>query len=188
LLETAELRLLGAHNAENALAASAIALELGLGREAVREGLRSFPGIPHRLEEVAVVGDVVYVNDSKATNVAAATTALRAFGGGVHAILGGRGKGESFAPLAAPVAQRCRACYLIGEAAPALEAALARAREAGVELRRCGGLDQAVAAAAGAAQPGEVVLLSPACTSYDAFRDFEERGDRFRELVEARRP
>jgi UDP-N-acetylmuramoylalanine--D-glutamate ligase len=183
LLETSELPLLGAHNAENALAATAVSLELGLDREPVRDGLRSFPGVPHRLEQVAEIGGVRYVNDSKATNVAAATMALRAFAGGIHAILGGRGKGESFAPLAAPVADRCRAGYLIGEAAAEIEAALAPARSAGVELRRCRNLDEAVAAAAGAARRGEVVLLAPACTSYDAFRDFEERGERFRELV-----
>ena len=183
LLEASELRLLGAHNAENALAASAVALELGLERDAVVEGLRSFPGVPHRLERVAELDDVLYVNDSKATNVAAATTGLRAFARGVHAILGGRGKGESFAPLAEPVAERCRACYLIGEAAVEIEAALAPAREAGIDLRRCHDLADAVRSAARTARPGDVVLLSPACTSFDAFRDFEERGERFRELV-----
>ena len=186
LVEASELRLLGAHNAENAVAAAAVALELGVPPEAVRVGLRTFEGVPHRLEPVAEIAGVRYVNDSKATNVAAAIRALHAFpAGGVHAIFGGRAKGEAFAPLAAPVAERCRACYLIGEAAAEIDAALAPAREAGVVLRRCGDLDSAVAAAADAARPEDVVLLAPACTSFDAFRDFEERGERFRELVMA---
>ncbi len=184
LLDASELRLLGSHNAENAVAAAAASVELGLPRDAVREGLRSFRGVPHRLEPVAEIGGVLYVNDSKATNVAAAIRALRAFPeGAVHAILGGRGKGESFEPLAGPVAERCRACYLIGEAAAEIEAALSAARDSGIELRRCEDLEHAIAAAAGAARAGEVVLLAPACTGFDAFRDFEERGERFRELV-----
>jgi UDP-N-acetylmuramoylalanine--D-glutamate ligase len=165
------------------MAAAAAALAMGLTREAVREGLRSFPGVPHRLEQVAEIGGVSFVNDSKATNVGAATVGLRAFEGGVHAILGGSPKGEDFGPLAAPVAERCRAVYLIGEAAGEIEAALAPAAEADVELNRSGTLEAAVEAAAAAAQPGEVVLLSPACASFDAFRDFEQRGERFREIV-----
>jgi UDP-N-acetylmuramoylalanine--D-glutamate ligase len=184
LIEVAELSLRGEHNVENAMAAAAAALSMGLDREAVREGLRSFPGVPHRLEVVAQAGGVLYVNDSKATNVGAATVALRSFDGGIHVILGGRAKGEDFGPLAQPVAERCRAAYLIGEAAGDLEHALQPAADAGVELVRSGDLDSAVHAAAGAARPGEVVLLSPACASFDAFRDFEERGDAFRRIVE----
>jgi UDP-N-acetylmuramoylalanine--D-glutamate ligase len=183
LLRVSELNVPGEHNVENAMAAAAAALAMGLSREAVREGLRSFPGVPHRLEQVAEIGGVSFVNDSKATNVGAATVGLRAFEGGVHAILGGSPKGEDFGPLAAPVAERCRAVYLIGEAAGAIEAALAPAAEAGVELNRSGTLEAAVREAAAAARPGEVVLLSPACASFDAFRDFEQRGERFREIV-----
>jgi UDP-N-acetylmuramoylalanine--D-glutamate ligase len=183
LLRVSELQVPGDHNVENAMAAAAAALAMGLTREAVREGLRSFPGVPHRLEQVAEIGGVSFVNDSKATNVGAATVGLRAFEGGVHAILGGSPKGEDFGPLAVPVAERCRAVYLIGEAAGEIEAALAPAAEADVELNRSGTLEAAVEAAAAAAQPGEVVLLSPACASFDAFRDFEQRGERFREIV-----
>jgi UDP-N-acetylmuramoylalanine--D-glutamate ligase len=183
LLATAELPLLGAHNALNAAAAAAAGLELGLDRDAVRDGLRTFPGVRHRLERVAEVGGVLYVNDSKATNVAAAATALASFAGGVHAILGGSSKGESFVPLASPVAERCVACYLIGDTAAEIEAALEPARGAGVALRHCDGLEAAVEAAAEAAGPGEVVLLAPACASFDAFADFAARGNRFRELV-----
>jgi UDP-N-acetylmuramoylalanine--D-glutamate ligase len=184
LLAADELALLGEHNVDNAMAAAAAALSMGIAPAAVRDGLRSFAGVPHRLERVAEREGVLYVNDSKATNVAAARTALEAFPGGVHAILGGRPKGESFQPLAGPVAERCRACYLIGEAAGQLERELAGGA---VELRDGGDLDAAVELAAAGARPGEVVLLAPACASFDAYRDFEQRGDHFRALVEGLR-
>jgi UDP-N-acetylmuramoylalanine--D-glutamate ligase len=183
LLRTRELRLIGEHNADNAMAVAAAALAMGIDSEAVRGGLRTFGGIPHRLELVAEIGGVAYVNDSKATNVAAAAAAVRSFRSGVRAILGGSMKGGDFGGLAQPVSERCVACYLIGDAAPALERALAPARDAGVKLCRCGGLAEAVRAAATDARPGEVVLLSPACASFDAYRDFEERGDHFRSLT-----
>lgn len=170
----------GAHNERNARFAAAIALAMGLPAGAVREGIASFPGVPHRLERVAEVGGVEFVNDSKATNVAAAAAALRAFAGGVHAIMGGSLKGGGFDELAAPVADRCRAVYLTGPATEPLAAALAGT---GVELVRCAGLADAVERAAAAARPGEVVLLAPACASFDAYRDYEERGDHFRALV-----
>jgi UDP-N-acetylmuramoylalanine--D-glutamate ligase len=157
---------------------------MGLDRDAVREGLRTFAGVPHRLEQVAEIGGVRFVNDSKATNVAAATVGLSAFDGGVHAILGGSEKGEPFAPLLEPIRERCTACYLIGACADRLAIELASAVEAGVELHRCDDLQDAVHRAAAAARPGEVVLLSPACASFDAFDNFEQRGERFREIVE----
>jgi len=183
LVETSDLALLGAHNQENAMAAAAAALAMGVARDAVREGLRTFPGVPHRLERVREVRGVVYVNDSKATNVAAARAALTSFSGGVHAILGGSPKGEGFDGLVPAVAERCTACYLIGETAPRLERELGTAWEAGVEHRSFPGLAEAVAAAAHVAEPGEVVLLAPACASFDAYRDFEERGEHFRSLI-----
>ncbi|MGE5856907.1 MAG: UDP-N-acetylmuramoyl-L-alanine--D-glutamate ligase [Solirubrobacterales bacterium] len=185
LFQVEELQLLGAHNVENAMAAAAAALASGLPRDAVAEGLRSFTGVRHRLERVRELHGVLYVNDSKATNVASALAGLRAFEGGVRLIAGGRPKGESFRPLAAAVGDRCAACYLIGEAAERLAAELGSAAAAGVEITECGSLERAVEAAAGDAKPGEVVLLSPACASFDAFKDFEQRGERFRELVEA---
>jgi UDP-N-acetylmuramoylalanine--D-glutamate ligase len=175
--------LIGSHNARNARAAAAVALAMGIDREALAEGLRSFPGLPHRLERVAAVGGVAYVNDSKATNVAAAAAALHSFDGGVRAILGGSPKGGGFAELAGAVAERCAAAYLIGPAADAIERDLAPAWEAGVERRHCDDLADAVRAAAADAVPGDVVLLSPACASFDAYRDYEERGEHFRELV-----
>jgi UDP-N-acetylmuramoylalanine--D-glutamate ligase len=181
LMEVAELSLPGPHNAENAMAAAAVATAMGIERGAIREALRTFPGVPHRLERVAEVNGVLYVNDSKATNVAAAVAALRSFEGGVRAILGGSLKGGRFEGLADAVTERCVACYLIGEAADALASDLAGSR---VELRRSGDLETAVADAARDAISGEVVLLAPACASFDAYRDYEERGEHFRALVE----
>jgi UDP-N-acetylmuramoylalanine--D-glutamate ligase len=176
-LPAGEMRLRGAHNLENAMAASAAATAAGVPQEAVAAALRSFPGVPHRLEEVGSVGGVLYVNDSKATNVSSAVRGIEAFDGGVHVILGGSLKGGGFEGLRDAVASRCVAAYLIGEAAERLEQDLAGT----VPLHRSGDLATAVRDAA--AQPGEVVLLSPACASFDQFRDYEERGDTFRALV-----
>ena len=162
------------------MAAAAVCLARGLPADAVRNGLATFVGVAHRLEEVANVGGVLYVNDSKATNVASAVVALESFPAGVHMILGGRGKHGNYGPLADVVAARAGAVYLIGEAAAEIGEALAGT---GVPLRDCGDLAAAVAAARAAARPGEVVLLSPACASYDQYRSFEERGDHFRALV-----
>ena len=177
----------GAHNAENAAAAAVAAEAMGIAGGAIAEGLRSFPGLPHRLELVAEIDGVAYVNDSKATNVAAAAAAVRSFDRPVRAILGGSLKGERFGELAAPVAERCVACYLIGEAAPAIESDLEQAWQRGVAHRSFAGLEDAVAAAAADAVAGDVVLLAPACASFDAYRDYEQRGEHFRALVEALR-
>ncbi len=187
LLMVEELGLFGEHNVANAMAAAAAALSMGLDREAVREGLRSFAGVPHRLEPVAEIGGVRFVNDSKATNVASATVGIRAFASGVRPILGGSEKGEPFAPLLDPLRERCVACYLTGATAPRLAEELAPVVAAGVELHRCEDLEDAVRRAAAAAAPGEVVLLSPACASFDAFENFERRGERFRAIVEGLR-
>jgi UDP-N-acetylmuramoylalanine--D-glutamate ligase len=184
LLQVGELGLFGEHNVANAMAAAAAALAMGIDREAVREGLRTFAGVPHRLEEVREIGGVRFVNDSKATNVASATVGLRAFDGGVHAILGGSEKGEDFGALLEPVREACAAVYVTGATADRLAAALSPAVEAGLELHRCDDLEDAVRRAAAAARPGEVVLLSPACASFDAFENYEARGRRFREIVE----
>ena len=184
LIEARELKLLGAHNVANAMAAAAAALAMGLDRGAVADGLRSFEGVPHRLEQVGEHGGVRYVNDSKATNVASALAGLTSFEGGVHLILGGSLKGETFERLADPIAARAPAVYLIGEAADQLTEDLVAATRAGVEIHAAGTLERAFALASARAQPGEVVLLSPACASFDDFTDYEQRGDRFRELVE----
>jgi UDP-N-acetylmuramoylalanine--D-glutamate ligase len=175
-----EIRLRGTHNLENAMAAAAVTLARGVEPAAVRAALARFAGVEHRLEEVGRFGGVLYVDDSKATNVASAVVGIRSFAGGVHAILGGRGKQEDYAPLAAALAERGRAAYVIGEEADRLAAALV---PAGVPVRDCGDLERAVAAARAAAAPGDVVLLSPACASYDQYRSFNERGDHFKTLV-----
>jgi UDP-N-acetylmuramoylalanine--D-glutamate ligase len=148
----------------------------------VASGLASFPGVPHRLERVATVDGVPYINDSKATNVPSTLMALRAFGGGIHLIAGGTGKEQDFRPLAAAVDERCRAVYLIGAAADEIAATL---EDVDVPVQLAGDLSCAVALARGSARPGDTVLLSPACASFDQYRDFEERGDHFRSLVEA---
>jgi len=181
LIEREALALAGEHNLRNAMAVAAAALAAGVPRDTVARGLASFAGVAHRLEPVAEIGGVAWVNDSKATNVGAALAALASFDDRVHAIFGGSLKAERFGDLAPAVADHCAACYLIGEAAEQLAEDLA---PAGVPLRHSGTLEAAVAAAAAAARPGEIVLLAPACASFDAFADYEERGRRFRELVE----
>jgi len=182
LLRAEEIHMRGRHNVENAMAAAAVCLARGIEEDAVRAGLRSFAGVPHRMEEIAHRDGVLYVNDSKATNVSSSLVALDAFPAGVvHLILGGQAKGQDFSALRAPVEKGCRAVYLIGEDAPALSAAL---KGVGVPVHECGELEQAVARAREAVRRGDVVLLSPACASYDQFADFEARGERFRELVQ----
>jgi UDP-N-acetylmuramoylalanine--D-glutamate ligase len=174
-----EIRLRGEHNLENAMGAAAAAIESGVPAEPVAGALRTFAGVPHRLEEVGTVNGVLYVNDSKATNVASAARGIGAFDGGVHAILGGSLKGGGFTGLRDVLASRAVAAYLIGEAAERLAADL----EGTVPLRRSDDLPTAVGEASAAARPGEVVLLSPACASFDQFRDYEERGEAFRSLI-----
>jgi UDP-N-acetylmuramoylalanine--D-glutamate ligase len=172
----AEPLIRGAHNRENAAAATAAARALGVPDKQIATALETFPGVPHRLEPVAEVDGVRYVNDSKATNVAAALRALAAYAGEpVHLILGGSRKGEDFAPLAAAIGPNVRSVHLIGETADELAAAIPHAHDDG---------DLATALAHIDARPGDVVLLSPACASYDQFRDFEQRGEEFRRLVQ----
>jgi UDP-N-acetylmuramoylalanine--D-glutamate ligase len=181
LLPVEELSLRGAHNLQNAMAAAAVCLARGVDPDAVCAGLRTFPGVAHRLEEVARRGGVIFVNDSKATNLASTLVALQAYAGsGVHLILGGQGKGQDFTPLRDAVEFGARAVYLIGEDAPLIAQAL---DGAGVPVRRCGDLERALEVAKEYAAPGDVVLLSPGCASFDQFADFEARGERFRELV-----
>jgi UDP-N-acetylmuramoylalanine--D-glutamate ligase len=212
LIETAEIRIVGAHNVANAMAAAAVCLERGVEPEAVRAGLRSFAGVKHRLEQVALKGGVAYVNDSKATNVASAIVALQALAdrGPIHLIAGGQGKGQDFSALMEPVASSCAGVYLIGQDARIIAQALegvgvpvleCQTLEAALE-RAGAGARQAVAAArwvsaarwgphaaaeAGpgvqAGEPEQIVLLAPGCASFDQFADFEARGERFRELV-----
>jgi UDP-N-acetylmuramoylalanine--D-glutamate ligase len=176
----AEPRIPGAHNRENAAAAVAAARAAGGDAHAIAAALETFPGVEHRLELFAEANGVRYVNDSKATNTAAARRAVSAYDASLHVIVGGRGKGESYSELALELKERAKRVYLIGEAANEIGIAL---ELAGVDHQRNGDLESAVKAAAAAAQPGDVVLLAPACASYDQFRDFEERGEAFKRLV-----
>ena len=172
-----EPSLRGIHNRENAAAATAAARAAGATEEQIERGLREFKGVAHRLELVGERDRVRYVNDSKATNVAATLRALAAYDDEpVRLILGGSRKGEDLAPLAAALGPNVRAVYVIGQTADELARAIP-------DTIRSGDLATAVDRAAAAAQPGEVVLLSPACASYDQFRDFEERGEEFKRLV-----
>ena len=172
----------GAHNRENAAAATAAARAAGIDDAAIASALRTFAGVEHRLELVAEIGGVRYVNDSKATNTAAARRALGAFDAPLHLILGGRAKGESWGELAQAVAAaNVVTAYLIGEAAEPLSVDLGYENVPFLISVR---LERAVAEARSVTKPGDVVLLSPACASYDQFRDYEHRGEEFRRLVQ----
>ncbi len=171
----------GRHNRENAAAATAAARAAGVSDDAIAEALRTFPGVPHRLELVRELRGVLWVNDSKATNTAAARRGVAAYAAPLRLILGGSLKGEDFAPFARELPESVSSIYLIGEAADELAVALDAAGRAYV---RAGDLPTAVALAAADAESGDVVLLSPACASYDRFANFEERGDTFRRLVQ----
>jgi UDP-N-acetylmuramoylalanine--D-glutamate ligase len=178
----AEPLIAGAHNRENAAAATAAARAAGVDDARIADALRTFPGVEHRLELVAEIGGVRYVNDSKATNSAAARRALVAYDAPLHVILGGRPKGESWADFAREVAEaNVVTAYLIGEAAEPLSVDLGYEN---VPFLLSVTLERAVAEAASVARSGEVVLLSPACASYDQFRDYEHRGEEFRRLVQ----
>ena len=169
----------GPHNRENAAAAIEICDILGLSGSQIREGLRTYPGLPHRMERVAEISGVAYINDSKGTNTAASAPALAAFDS-IHWILGGLAKEPGLGECEAELGH-VKAAYTIGKAGPDFAALL----EGRVPVEQCETLDRAVTFAAAKAEVGDTVLLSPACASFDQYRDFEARGDHFRELVEA---
>jgi UDP-N-acetylmuramoylalanine--D-glutamate ligase len=172
----AEPLIRGLHNRENAAAATAAARAAGISDEQIAQALRTFRGVPHRLELVRELNGVRYVNDSKATNVAAALRAIAAYEEEpVHLILGGSSKGEDFTPLAEALGPNIRSVHVIGETATELAAAIPAAQRDG---------DLATAVQEIQPDSGDVVLLSPACASYDQFRDFEDRGEEFRRLVQ----
>jgi UDP-N-acetylmuramoylalanine--D-glutamate ligase len=182
LVPVADLALVGRHNALNALAALALTSAVAKIDRAVLSALLGFQGLPHRMARIAEAAGVVFVDDSKGTTVAATQAALEGIGRPVVLIAGGDGKGQDFAPLAPSVDARCRAVLLIGRDAPALERALAGTRAA---IERMGTLDAAVRRAVRLAQPGDAVLLSPACASLDQFANYAERGTQFAARVHA---
>ncbi len=182
LFRTVDSPLPGAHNLSNAMAAALLARALGASPDACRAALDGFQGLAHRMERVIESGGVVWYDDSKGTNPAAVLGCLEGFpDDSVHLILGGRNKGADFAVLEPAVRAKAVHVYLIGEAAGELEDALGGS----APVARAGTLDRAVAEAALRARPGESVLLSPACASFDQFRDFNQRGDEFQRLVHA---
>ncbi|HET9795279.1 MAG TPA: UDP-N-acetylmuramoyl-L-alanine--D-glutamate ligase [Thermoanaerobaculia bacterium] len=174
-----EVALPGLHNLENALASAAAAELAGASAESIRAGLTRFAGLPHRTELVAVAEGVAWVDDSKGTNPDAVVKSLAGYPDGrVVLILGGSEKGSDFSILAAPVARKARVVLTIGQSAEKIERSIS-----GVETKRAGDMERAVDLAASAARPGDTVLLSPACASFDQYRNYEERGDHFRSLV-----
>ncbi|MBI2218631.1 MAG: UDP-N-acetylmuramoyl-L-alanine--D-glutamate ligase [Candidatus Rokubacteria bacterium] len=176
-----EIQLRGRHNVENVLAAVACALWTGMATEDIRRGVGQFRGVPHRIERVRELHGVAYYNDSKGTNVASTVKALESFTEPLVLIAGGKGKGQDFRPLAEAARGRVVHAVVIGEDGPSIGRALA---EAGITVRTCATFAEAVATARDVAAPGEVVLLSPACASFDMFENFEHRGDVFKRLVE----
>lgn len=181
LMPLSALPLAGLHNAANALAALALTHALGLPMAALLRGLLHFRGLPHRVEKVAEIDGVTWYDDSKGTNVGATEAALYGMGSRkAVVILGGDGKGQDFAPLKAAVAANARAALLIGRDAPLIEAAIAGS---GVEARRAASLEEAVELAQRLAQPGDAVLLSPACASFDMFRNYVHRAEVFVDAV-----
>ena len=183
ILPVASIPLKGEHNLENVLAAVCAARLAGVAPEAIRSAVESFTAVEHRLEFVARIGGVDYYNDSKATNVDAAAKALAAFPTGIHLILGGKDKDSDYRTLRPLLAERVRAVYTIGSAAEKIEQHV----HGSAPLVRAGTLKRAVELAGEAAEPGDVVLLAPACSSFDQFANYEDRGRAFKDLVLARR-
>jgi UDP-N-acetylmuramoylalanine--D-glutamate ligase len=180
VLEPATLRVAGLHNAANAMATLALAAAAGVPEDAVVQALRAFAGLAHRVEFVAEVDGCRYYDDSKGTNVGATVAALSGLPQPVVLIAGGDGKGQDFTPLAAVAAARARAVVLIGRDAPRIAEVLA---PVGVPIVKAADMDDAVRRAAAAARPGDAVLLSPACASFDMFRNYEHRAEVFRAAV-----
>ena len=177
------LNLRGPHNAENAMAAIVCARLAGVDAASVQKGLDAYPGLSHRMESLGSIDGVEFINDSKATNVDSTLVALRSFARGLRLIAGGRGKGLPYQPLVELAPGRIEGVLAIGEDAPLIRAAFAGV----VPVEDCGTLEAATRAAFAAARAGDVVLLSPACASYDQFKNFEVRGDAFRQIVQGLR-
>jgi UDP-N-acetylmuramoylalanine--D-glutamate ligase len=184
VLSRSDISLKGEHNLENVLAAVAITMVAGCTPQQVREAVKEFRAVEHRLELVANINGVTFYNDSKATNVDATMKALESFPGNIHIILGGKDKGSDYSVLVPLLHQRVKRAYLIGAAAEKIAGQV----QGATELVRSGTLDHAVRQAFEAAKPGDVVLLAPACASFDQFENYEQRGRIFKELVHSLTP
>ncbi|MGB6877539.1 MAG: UDP-N-acetylmuramoyl-L-alanine--D-glutamate ligase [Candidatus Acidiferrales bacterium] len=179
LMRRSDIPLRGEHNLENVLAASTAAILAGAPTDAIEAAVRTFPGVEHRLEFVADIGGVSFYNDSKATNVDATLKAIEAFPGSLFVILGGKDKGSPYAPLREPLRQKAKLVLLIGAAAEKIAAEL----DGAVQMQRAGTLERALTGALEHANPGDTVLLAPACASFDQYENFEQRGREFKEIV-----
>jgi UDP-N-acetylmuramoylalanine--D-glutamate ligase len=184
LLSALEVALPGRHNRSNALAVLALASAVGLDREAIIASLKEFKGLPHRCEPVGSLDGVQYVNDSKGTNVGATLAAVEGLGrdhpGRVILLMGGQGKGADFSSLTSPVSELCKSVWVFGEDQSIIAAVLTG------DVHRVATMEQALTGVRAQATPGDTVLLSPACASFDQFNDFQHRGDVFRSWVEER--
>lgn len=176
LMKASEMQLVGKHNIANALAAISLCRAVGLPMPPLLNALRAFKGLPHRVEKVAEIDGVTYYDDSKGTNVGATVAALKGLGCHAVVILGGDGKGQDFTPLQSVVSEHVRVAVLIGRDADKIAEAL---KECGVPLMRAKDMQDAVRISAAEAQPGDAVLLSPACASFDMFRNYEHRAEVF---------
>src|SRR5271170_5083623 len=183
LMLASEIPIKGAHNLENVLAAVCAGVLMGCAHEQIREAVRNFKAVEHRLEFVAKVAGVEYYNDSKATNVDATIKALESFPANIHLILGGKDKGSDYSVLNELLRQRVKRVYTIGAAAAKIESQIVSSKSGGVEIVHAETLENALRKANAAALPGDVVLLAPACASFDQFKSYEHRGKVFKEIV-----
>jgi len=185
IMLVSEIPLKGAHNLENVLAAVCAGVLMGCGPEKIRLAVREFKAVEHRLEFVATIRGVDYYNDSKATNVDATIKALESFPANLHLILGGKDKGSDYSVLNDLLRQRVKRVYTIGSAAAKIESQIVSAKDGGPEIVPAETLENAVHKAHAVAEPGDVVLLAPACASFDQFKNYEHRGQVFKETVKA---
>ena len=183
ILQVSEIPLKGAHNLENVLAAACAGILMGCAPEKIRQAVHEFKAVEHRLEFVATIGDVDYYNDSKATNVDATIKALESFPANIHLILGGKDKGSDYTVLNDLLRLRVKRVYTIGAAAAKIEGQIISSKNGGPEVVHAETLENAIRKAHASAKPGDVVLLAPACASFDQFKSYEHRGKVFKEIV-----
>jgi UDP-N-acetylmuramoylalanine--D-glutamate ligase len=183
ILQVSEIPLKGAHNLENVLAAVCTGALMGCSAEKIRQAVANFKAVEHRLEFVATIRGVDYYNDSKATNVDATIKALESFPANIHLILGGKDKGSDYSVLNDLLRQRVKRVYTIGAAAAKIESQIVSSKNGGPELVHAETLENAIRKANAVAQPGDVVVLAPACASFDQFKNYEQRGQTFKEIV-----